>query len=474
MHGRPLCMEGHCASPILIDDTPPQSQTIPKQKLVPIVEIWNCPPPRPLKASKGKKPAHEVIPVDMSSDIQVSSESDAEDEFKEDKDALESEDSEYEDEVATSRKRKVKGTRGHRSHKQRAPSSNVQVVEPPCEGRKAVKGKGKAADKDTGKEQKIAKKVHYVSVATEPDTEQDGHKALCLRDGPQDSLQPRTQCELPKPKQVIPGSSESARQAVLYSEGKRQPHAPGGSNTAQDARQGSLDTSQEVLQGGSDALQGGPDASQGGHDTSQVAQQGGLRGPRTSRWDLPLRGKMEDTFTQASDHLQVPSPTPSSPSPQSREQLRSLLPAPYDQHNTTAQPNGQQHVSNRSLPLPPSRGSMEYQPMTQQHLPSGVNYVPGVNAARQPQHSMDACNTMYTYPPPHHPYYPTHSESYEQGTGIRKKHSPAPRHDGLDPRQNWPRYVAYAEDERMIRANSTSPLPGLMQYSSSPPQSEGN
>jgi hypothetical protein len=311
--------------------------------------------------------------------------------------------------------------------------------------------------------------------------------------------------ELPKPKQVVPGSSESARQVALYSEGKRQPHAPGGSNTTQDARQGSLDTSQEVLQ---DASQGPPDAPRGSRDTAQVAQQRGPRGPRTSRWDLPVRGKMEDTFTQptqASDHLEVPSPTPSSPSPQSREQPRSLLPAPHDQHNTTAQPNGQQNISDRSLPLPPSRGSTEYQPMTQRHLPSGVNYAPGVNAARQPQHSMDPRNTMYTYPPPPppHPYYPTRSDSYEQGTGAyhggRDVHDgrvpaprqeypgyrdgrviydhyqgPAPRHDGHDLRQNWPRYAAYPEDGRTIRANSTSPLPGLMQYSSSPPQSEGN
>ncbi|KAG2028611.1 hypothetical protein BDR03DRAFT_988326, partial [Suillus americanus] len=358
---------------------------------------------------------------------------------------------------------------------------------------------------DTGKEQKIAKRVRYVSAATESDTEQDGHKASRLRDGPQDSLQPRTQRELPKPKQVVPGSSESARQVALYSEGKRQPHAPGGSNTTQDARQGSLDTSQEMLQ---DASQGPPDAPRGSHDTAQVAQQRGPRGPRTSRWDLPVRGKMEDTFTQptqASDHLEVPSPTPSSPSPQSREQPRSLLPAPHDQHNTTAQPNGQQNISDRSLPLPPSRGSTEYQPMTQRHLPSGVNYAPGVNAARQPQHSMDPRNTMYTYPPPPppHPYYPTRSDSYEQGTGAyhggRDVHDgrvpaprqeypgyrdgrviydhyqgPAPRHDGHDLRQNWPRYAAYPEDGRTIRANSTSPLPGLMQYSSSPPQSEGN
>lgn len=143
--------------------------------------------------------------------------------------------------------------------------------------------------------------------------------------------------------------------------------------------------------------------------------------------------------------------------------------------------------------------------MTQWHLPSGVNYAPGVNAARQPQHSMDARNTMYTYPPPppHHPYYPMRSDSYEQGTGAyhggrdmhdgrvpapRQEYSgycdgrviydhyqgPAPRHDGLDLRQNWPRYAAYPEDGRMIHANSMSPLPGLMQYSSSPPQSEGN
>lgn len=165
--------EGHHTSPILIDDTPPQSQSIPKQKLVPIVEIWNHPPPRPLKASKGKKPACEVVPVDLSSDVQVSLESDAEDEFKEDKDALESEDSEHEDEVATSHKHKVKGTRGHCSQKRHAPSSDVQAVEPPHEGRKAVKGKGKVVDQDTGKEQKIAKRVHYVSVAAESDTEQD-------------------------------------------------------------------------------------------------------------------------------------------------------------------------------------------------------------------------------------------------------------------------------------------------------------
>ncbi|KAG1794056.1 hypothetical protein EV424DRAFT_1353965, partial [Suillus variegatus] len=283
-------------------------------------------------------------------------------------------------------------------------------------GRKAVKGEGKVVDQDTGKEQKIAKRVRYVSVTAESDTEEDGHKALRLRGGPQDSLQPRTQRELPKPKQVIPGSSESARQAALYSEGKRQPHAPGGSNTTQDARQGSLDTSQEVLQGGSDASQGAPDAPRGSCDTAQVAQQGGPRGPRTSRWDLPLRGKMEDTFTQptqASDHLQ---------------------------HSATAQPNGQQNISDRSLP--PSRGSTEYQPMTQRHLSSGVNYAPGVNAARQPQHSMDARNTMYTYPPPppHHPYYPTRSDSYEQGTGAY--HGGRDVHDGRvpAPRQEYSGY----------------------------------
>jgi len=169
--------EGHRASPILVDDTLPQSQSIPNKKLVPIVEIWNCPPPRPLKASKGKKPTHEVIPIDLSSDVQVSLESDAKDEFKEDKDALESEDSQYEDEVATSRKCKVKGTRGHRSQKRRAPSSDVQAVEPPREGRKAVRGKGKAVDQDTGKGQKIAKRVRYVSAATESDTEQDGEQS---------------------------------------------------------------------------------------------------------------------------------------------------------------------------------------------------------------------------------------------------------------------------------------------------------
>lgn len=143
--------------------------------------------------------------------------------------------------------------------------------------------------------------------------------------------------------------------------------------------------------------------------------------------------------------------------------------------------------------------------MTQCHLPSTVNYVPGVNTARQPQHFMDACNTMYTYPPPppHHSYYPARSEFYEQGTGAyhagRDLHNarapaphqeysgyhdgrviynhhqdPAPRHDGLDPRQSWPRYVAYPEDGEMIRTNSMSPLPGPMQYLSSPSQSEGN
>ncbi|KAG0702389.1 hypothetical protein DFH29DRAFT_999336 [Suillus ampliporus] len=478
-------------SPIPMNDKSSQPQTIPhKQKLVPFVELRSRPPPRPLKAANGKKAstpaAREVIPSDMSSDAQAGLESDTKDEFKEDQDPLEGDDSDYDDEVATSRKRKVKASRGYRSQKRRVPSSDIEVIEPPRNVRKDVKGKGKATNQGTGKGQKAAKKVRYVSVISEPDSEHDGRKPLHLRDGPEDSLQPRTQHGLPKPKKVVPGSSEGARQAALYSEGKCQPQAPGGSSTSQEVAQGGL-------------------------DTSQAAQQGGLRGPRTSRWDLPLRGQ-EDTFTkdlQASDRLQVPSPTPSSPSPQSRQPPRQLLPVPHNQHSMTSQPNGQQHICDRSLPLPSSRGStVEYRPTTQCHLPSTVNHVPGVNMAHQPQYSMDARNAMYTYPPPppppppHNSHYPAHSESYQQGTGAyntgRDAHDacapayqeysgyrdsrvsydhhqdPAPHHNGLDPHQSQPHYTAYPEDRRMIRTSSTSPLPGLMQYSSSPSQSEGN
>lgn len=295
----------HQTSPILIDDKSQQPQTIPqKQKLVPVVELRSRPPPRPLMAGNRKKTsapaARKVIPIDMSSNAQASSGSDAEDEFKEDQDPLESDTSEYNDEVATSRKCKVKATRGYRSQKRHVPSSDIEL--PHNEGNNVRgKGKGKATGQNTSKGQKTTKKVRYVS---------------------EDSLQPCTQrgkyyigfitwsstndfVGLPKPKQVVPGSSKSAHQAALYSEGKRQLDVPGGSNTSQDAPRGSLDTSQEVL------------ASQGGLDISQVAQQGRLRGPRTSRWDLPVRGQIEDTFTQASDHLQVPSPTSLSPSPQS-------------------------------------------------------------------------------------------------------------------------------------------------------------
>ncbi|KAG2072148.1 hypothetical protein BDR04DRAFT_1153661 [Suillus decipiens] len=39
------CKEGYHASPILRDNMSPQSQTIPKQKFVPIVEIQSRPPP---------------------------------------------------------------------------------------------------------------------------------------------------------------------------------------------------------------------------------------------------------------------------------------------------------------------------------------------------------------------------------------------------------------------------------------------
>ncbi|KAG0692599.1 hypothetical protein DFH29DRAFT_882260 [Suillus ampliporus] len=376
-------------SPIPVNDKSSQPQTIPhKQKLVPFVELRSRPPPRPLKAANGKKAstpaAREVIPIDMSSDAQAGSESDTKDEFKEDQDPLEGDDSDYDDEVATSRKHKVKASRGYRSQKRRVPSN--------------VKGKGKATNQGTGKGQKAAKKVRYVSVISEPDSEHDGREPLRLRDGPEDSLQPCTQHGLPKPKKVVPGSSEGACQAALYSEGKRQPQAPGGSSTSQEVAQGGL-------------------------DTSQAAQQGGLRGPRTSRWDLPLRGQ-EDTFTkdlQASDRLQVPSPAPSSPSPQSRQPPRQLLPVPHNQHSMTSQPNGQQHIRDRSLPLPSSHGStIEYRPTTQRHLPSTVNHVPGVNMAHQPQYSTDARNAMYTYPPPlpHNSHYPAHSESYQQGTGA--------------------------------------------------------
>ncbi|KAG1745420.1 uncharacterized protein EDB91DRAFT_1246290 [Suillus paluster] len=101
--------------------------------------------------SRQRKPAQEVISIDMSSKVQASSESDSEDEYQEE--PLEGVDSEYDDAIA-SRKHKVKAARTSHSHKQRAPSSDIKIVDPPCNMRGDVKGKGKATDQGTCKEKK--------------------------------------------------------------------------------------------------------------------------------------------------------------------------------------------------------------------------------------------------------------------------------------------------------------------------------
>lgn len=141
----------------------PSHTPIRKQKLVPVVELPVRPPARPfkvVKAPSGKRkperpasraaPTPEVISIDMSSEAQASSD-DSGDEVKE-KEPLEDvdSDSEYDDTIA-SRKRKAKATSGSRSRKRRAPSSDLDVASLPTNGRKDIKGKGKATDQDAEK-----------------------------------------------------------------------------------------------------------------------------------------------------------------------------------------------------------------------------------------------------------------------------------------------------------------------------------
>lgn len=258
-----------------------------------------------------------------------------------------------------------------------------------------------------------------------------GREPLHLRNDPEDLLQPHTQrgkyciditmwsssnhfLGLPKPKKIVPGSSEAARQTMIYSEGKRQLQVPEGSNTSKQVPQG-------------------------GRKAPQEAPQGRIRGPRPTRWDSPLRGQAEDEELQASDHLRVPSLAPSSPSPQSQQPLQPLSTA-------------------------------NYQPMTQRPSPlPAVNRVPGVNAAHQTQYPIDprTGNTMYTYPPPHP--YPAHSESHEQGTGPFC--APAPRQDRTYP--GYRNLGPHRDDSHYPDLNlpySSSPAPSEDGYMSGPPR----
>ncbi|KAG2074971.1 hypothetical protein BDR04DRAFT_1150791 [Suillus decipiens] len=171
-------------------------------KLIPIVELHKHPPPHPLKAT-GKKTstpaAREVTPIDMSS-TQASSESDTEDELKEDQDPVVGDNLEYDDEVTTF------------------------FIEPSCDERKEVKGKGKATNWGTGKGQKTAKKVCYHSVTAESDLGQEKMpeiEPLRFCGAPEQPLKAPIKCKHYKPKKIVPGSEEAAHQAAVYIKGMR-------------------------------------------------------------------------------------------------------------------------------------------------------------------------------------------------------------------------------------------------------------
>ncbi|KAG1837486.1 hypothetical protein F4604DRAFT_1692205 [Suillus subluteus] len=485
--------------PIVVEDDSPTSAIVRQKNLVVLVDI---PPACPFKVVRPPKSKVTPAPSDVITlNESIKAPSGSEGDNSEYDDLPQDNKSDYEEELPSC-KHKARTIGSTHRLKHCVVSSDIKSIEQP-----QPKGKGKETVL-----QKERARVCYCELTSNSEEEKKEVDApLRLQDGP----------VYLKPKKVIPSLTAAAKQVAFYEGGMLHTHqssrAAGPSGAAELSGASDMHKSSRAA---------GPSGASEVHESSRAVSAGVSPEPSAPSSPLPQ-------FQQPPHSLVLPSYDQHSPALQTAPYNYShgrTLPAPsYGQHldvlqgqnypdphhnqityQRTAQPllatnqslgvktagyshaqyaphdDVYTHLASHHTNAAHTEAYMTCPPTHQQHLEN--HDTPALVFSQQQQYSdvygrVPACiHSHAPTPQQHRETYDTHVPAHQppasqQHTGTYNTRVPAPQQGHVDGRvaynldKHWQPYYG---PQTLHSSQRMSPLPGLMGYSSLPPQSEGN